>query len=239
MIALFLLAITSILSIWFLHLVGYTIRYKFRSKNIHYEVLSNIVIGLLFTVITYSLIITNLKSVHISVIPLALGVLLLFPKQLKEQGNYKNFLFENYFNELVLLIKYTPVFLLLFFIQLYKWEYFSNAVFLGIDEPLYVTISEFLNMLGTENTRTFYNGLLENPINYVQPYHYTDLWFNALLFKVFTWLPPIYIYQFCFIPLLLFLLFLSYLMIAELTNKVRLYNIILAISFLFLVGFFP
>jgi hypothetical protein len=135
---------------------------------------------------------------------------------------------------------------LIFFAQFIKLDALGGTVIPvgGLDFPFYITIAEQLNARGIENTLNYLNQLDSVAIAAAQPYHFFDLWFDALLLWIVP-SNPVFVYLFVFIPMIVFFGFLMLVNAGNFfvqrmgRNFSQRQVSILSFGLLFLVGYFP
>lgn len=189
------------------------------------SIFTNLFIGYLVLIFIYSICITNFKTINLLLLPIFIFYSKIYfsSKVTPYQKEYKiNFLY-----------------ILLFIISFFSFQYFStfdnNNIIprdIFMDFHMSARISYFLNQ-GFENTLVSKN-LFLNSLLY-DPYHYGELWGNALLSKLFSINPSI-----CIItitqPILITILFTGVLSVHERINKnisikTVLYLIIITLSY--------
>lgn len=134
----------------------------------------------------------------------------------------------------------------IFLAQLIKLDALGGTVIPvgGLDFPFYITIAEQLNARGIENTLNYLNQLDGVAITAAQPYHFFDLWFDALLLWIVP-SNPVFVYLFVFIPMIIFFGFLMLVnagnfFVQRMGRNFSLWQVsVLSFGLLFLVGYFP
>ncbi len=211
---------------------------------------SSLVVGLFVSVTVYSLLLSN-KLNSISLVISILFALWIF---IRKNSGAKTVSLHRALSsfrqgiDLKSMIVLATAYLLLFTAQLIKLDVFSGNIPTGsLDFPLYITIAEQLNSQGIENVLSYMNKIEGVAIFSAQPYHFFDLWFNALLQRA-TFSNHLYVYLFLFIPLIVLLGFAMMLFVGtwmlqhfpSTTKDLPLWVIAsIAFALLFLVGYFP
>lgn len=208
----------TVFALWFCYSFGqflsflFSIKNEINSSNTCLAVLEKVFLGLISSVLIYSIYIT--KGISINVFFIFLLVLFfLFPKvsksvanDFKPNSNSKNL-------EFFLLIKTTCVllfFTLLTYFLFNDFELNLVATNTSPDHYYYGYYATKMVEFGIEGTN-FTLSTLTSPANQFRtPYHYFDFWMIALLQKMsFGTLGLAELYSFCFIPFILALAWLS------------------------------
>ncbi len=193
------------------------------NNNISFQSLfTHSTVGYLIIILLYSIIVANFKTINILLIP----ILLFYSIYIIPHTDFSSYKIG----------KTGFFYLLLFIIFFYTIEYFSiydiDSIVpknLFMDYLMSSRVSYLLN-LGFENIQLVKNYYIENKFN--EPYHYGELWGNALLYRIFNINPSICLLAITH-TLLNTILFLGVLSIYE-----RIYNLLKLKYFLCLLLFF-
>lgn len=220
-------------------LLGQFILCFFKPKDNFITNSLSIVIGLFSTVFIYAIVRTCFNSIF-SIGIIVLLICFLFAKA-KSKHKFK-FIFPStkFIGVLAILL------LVVSLLQFFRYDVFNhNLSPIGeLDDPIYITIAEQMNLQGIESYLILNNTFSSDIYSQHAPYHYFDLWFIALLQNIGE-LKPIDSYLFIYTPIfsLLSILFLSIFIYSVLKTigietRVSLIYFVASI-FCFIIGYFP
>ncbi|HBS86802.1 MAG: hypothetical protein A2W91_12290 [Bacteroidetes bacterium GWF2_38_335] len=188
-----LIAVLAILILFFCSFfIGSLIVHFLRLNEIpapFFRVMLKLISGVIFISFGYSVCKTQMLTVQWGfLIPVIFY--LVFAGKLKGKINFNlkaAFCFNDEKKPLILAF----IFAILFF-SFYSWMYFSSnpPAVLHFDEVYYSVLSYKMNLFQVETIRQ----LNFDSNTYSSPYHYSELWLNALMFSVFK-LNPIFVFS--------------------------------------------
>jgi len=192
--------------------------------------------GLIFTILIFSIIKSNFRTVNILFIVI---LIILILKYYKSIIWIKSKLF---IESVVVLLKRFPLVIILAFPFYFFQAFFLlksghfNFVTPFIDYIWYNDISEILSKTGQENKELLTN-LYFPEFNGINPYHYFELWINAFFIEI-TNIPGITCLMLFVYPLLYLLSLIGLLSIWEHFSKVNIYKIIICYLLFFIGGIY-
>ena len=235
---------TGLLFICIIYVVGSLIfsLSGYSKKNTYQLLFCKLLSGLIALLAIYSCAITGFNTINI-IIPLLAGIFLFMEKPAIKIHFQKNifapsYIFSDLNKFLILLLFLIP----LIAIQLIRNDFFNaNVIYLSyVDFGFYTNISEYLNITGIENLHPNWENLLQgNLSNTSIPYHYGDLWINAMLLKLSP-VNSLYTYIYILIPVLSIITLSGLVAVFECINAtINTFHLILIFSLLFTIGISP
>lgn len=172
--------IATLLVIIFAYILGYVI-FRFFIKNDSVDIFKNLFTGIIVSVTIYSIILTNIKTINIFIVFLGLIWYYIYKKKYSKDLRSTSIKFTFNWNDLLYLCGLTLVLYIINVLTLINIKSFSFSGYFW-DTYFYSRVSQYLNS-GIENTYLELNYINNN--HEISFYHYFELWFAALISKVF------------------------------------------------------
>ncbi len=192
----------------------------------------SILIGCISITTLYAVISTNGRTILLGFVPLAIYFFCVHKKHKRISVEHvvedKNIIIQVFYISLVIL----PIILVMFLqglptdYSIYP-DYFFDSVF-------YSKLSEYIPLTGNENTFREAS-LISQDFAGATPYHYFELWLNALISNIFG-LKHLICYETSIKAFLLILLVIGFLACIAHFVKINIFHIIICISFLGIAG---
>lgn len=191
----------------------------------------SLLFGLIISVITFSLIQSSFLTINLGVLMLCLIYIFTGNINFKKEFKWNNY------NWKILIFAFFVIifqFGVTYFIKGPSHK-FPFPIYFG-DHLFYSEVSEVLNKEGVENTFRIDN-LLSSQFLGLTPYHYFDLWLNALISKVFN-IPPLFSLELIANTLIRVIGILGILSIFERFGKITFLSYLIAFFSVFISGLY-
>lgn len=150
-----------------------------------YRIFLELVFGVTFLIALYSIVKTRLLTVNLIFVFVFITYFffiarrkLCFPGR---KSLYESF--RHIHKDIIYVL--IPCSLPFFLFEVYYLYSSSGIIFPHVDYFFYSELSGFLNYTGQENLWASINGVSTGQFKEIQPYHYFELWWNALISKIF------------------------------------------------------
>ena len=216
-----------------------------RLNGFYLNLFMKTLLGLMLSVIIYSLINSSFKTIHILLVLIIIFFILeflLFKRKNAQAVVLQSHMYMENKNDTAMLQKICFLFLISLFIYVWfatevlKWSGNFNYLLNYNDKVYYSNISMMLGLTGQEN-RNGINNLLDFNYHGLEPYHYFEMWLNAMLSSVYGSLHFVTLYLLTY-TLTNFIVVLGIFALTERMCKVNLRIQVCVFMFLFTGGLY-
>jgi hypothetical protein len=208
--------------------------FKIDEKRILYNLFIELIAGISFWVILYSIFRTEFKTVNILFIYILLSLIVIYKKQLSSYIFFNLNTFKRTHKDiLILLVTLIPFYLYESFFLIKRGQFHFHIPY--NDYFSYSSWSQLLNINGYENKFLNLTVLFPESFKGMMPYHYFELWLNALISKI-TNEPSVISLLIITYPLTYAIFTLGLFALLEKFKKLNLYTVVLTFFFILIGG---